>query len=260
MVMPTFKKLLLIFTFAFETRFNTIFPLMSRFQKLAFLLLAAGSGRRMKGTVRDKILHSYKGASPLKLLGHTLCQLAQKPDIVIVYKDLRQQKALAAEWAEILPVRWVQGGEERRDSVWAALQSLPTDTEIVAIHDAARPLVKSEQIDILFEKAGYHGAAVLAHRVKDSIKKVSPRNTIEEPVHLESLPREALWAMETPQVFAFREIFQAYRQSIANNQPITDDLGAWEATGKTCFLLENPYPNPKITTPSDIAWLEILTK
>ncbi|MCC5790777.1 MAG: 2-C-methyl-D-erythritol 4-phosphate cytidylyltransferase [Opitutales bacterium] len=224
--------------------------------KRAFILLAAGSSRRMEDVVRDKILHRYEGLSPLQLLGKTIGQLRQTPEIVIVYRDSSQKEALAKAWGQTLPVLWVQGGRERRDSVWAALQALPSSTSLVAIHDGARPLVRPEQIDELYERTAEHGAAALAHQVRDSLKMVSGDPLSGTATPLKSLPREGLWAMETPQVFDFPEITKAYAGAICRKLPLTDDLGAWETTGKPCYLLPNRHPNPKITTPADSEWLE----
>ncbi|MCH8475223.1 MAG: 2-C-methyl-D-erythritol 4-phosphate cytidylyltransferase [Opitutales bacterium] len=228
---------------------------MTTYKKRAFILLAAGSGRRMEGAVRDKILHCYEGFSPLQLLRKTLGQLRQTPEMVIVYRDAPQKEALAKAWGQDLPVLWVQGGRERRDSVWAALQALPSQTRLVAIHDGARPLVRPEQIEELYEKAQNHGAAALAHPVRDSIKQVAEDPSSGAATNLQSLPRENLWAMETPQVFTFPQIATAYAKAIARKLPLTDDLGAWELTGKPCHLLANPHPNPKITTVADAEWL-----
>ncbi len=183
---------------------------------------------------------------------------------VVVYRDQRQMMDLSA-YAPT-PSVLVRGGRERGDSVMAALAALPDDIEYVFIHDCARPLVSAEQIVALHKIVRRTGAVVLAHRVTDTVKQVSGRNPgrgtrdAEAGQKLRTLDRSRLWAMETPQVFERSLITRAYERAQARGLTPTDDAAAVELLNRKIALLENPTPNPKLTTPGDLRYLEFLLK
>lgn len=218
--------------------------------RTAAILLAAGSGQRMNGTVEDKTLAPL-GGRPLFL--HSAIAFAESgvaDFYVIVYRDQKQMLELSA-YAPT-PAVFVPGGAERQDSVAAALAALPPDIGKVFIHDCARPFVRVEQLIALHKIVLREDAVVLAHRVTDSIKEH------RKDGHLKSLDRDKLWAMETPQVFARNIIVAAYEKVAKKKLRITDDAAAVELLKHPVALLENPYPNPKLTTPADLPWLEFL--
>jgi 2-C-methyl-D-erythritol 4-phosphate cytidylyltransferase len=158
------------------------------------------------------------------------------------------------------PSALVHGGRERQDSVMNALSALPDDIEHVFIHDCARPLIRPEQLVALYKIVRRENAVVLAHRVTDTIKEhlvVSSKSTPDDS-RLRTLDRTRLWAMETPQVFARELIVRAYARVAERDLQITDDAAAVELIHHPIALLENPYPNPKLTTPADLAYLEFL--
>lgn len=222
------------------------------------ILLAAGSGTRMGGSVEDKILACLAGVPVFARSVRACTAVAIVRDAVVVFRDAAQQRALQQLWLDYapaaMPVLWVQGGVERADSVRAALAALPSSTELVLIHDAARPLVDAEAVAAVATAAATHGAAVLAHRVTDTIKRV-PDSRPQQAQALEDLQRARLWAMETPQAFWRRWIEPAYS---ADAKPVTDDTAALTAAGHAVFLVENLKPNPKITLPTDLDWAEFL--
>ncbi len=146
----------------------------------------------------------------------------------------------------------VHGGRERQDSVAAALAALPADIEHVFIHDCARPLVRPEQLVALHKIVRREHAVVLAHRVTDTIKEH------RDDARLRTLDRSRLWAMETPQVFSRELVVRAYARVAAKGLAITDDAQAVELLGHPIALLENTSPNPKLTTPADLPYLEFL--
>src|SRR6185295_8514293 len=148
----------------------------------------------------------------------------------------------------------VRGGRERQDSVMQALTALPADIEHVFIHDCARPLIRAEQLVALHKIVRREHAVVLAHRVTDTIKEHHADG------HLRTLARDKLWATETPQVFARDLIVRAYERVAARRRHVTDDAQAVEQLGHPIALLENSYPNPKLTTPDDLGYLEFLLR
>jgi 2-C-methyl-D-erythritol 4-phosphate cytidylyltransferase len=146
----------------------------------------------------------------------------------------------------------VHGGRERQDSVRNALAALPGDIEYVFIHDCARPLIRAEQLVALHKIVRREQAVVLAHRVVDTIKEH------RDNARLRTLNRARLWAMETPQVFSRDLIVRGYARVAARKLHVTDDAQAVELLGHPIALLENAHPNPKLTTPADLDYLEFL--
>ncbi|MEY2879457.1 MAG: hypothetical protein RLZZ15_1837 [Verrucomicrobiota bacterium] len=220
--------------------------------RTAAILLAAGSGSRMAGAVADKVLAPLAGRP---VFAHSVAAFLQSAVVdfyVVVYRDPRQMMELSA--FAPTPSRLVRGGRERQDSVAAALAALPPDIAHVFIHDCARPLVRPEQLVALHKIVRRENAVVLAHRVTDTIKEHSPS------ARLRTLDRPRLWAMETPQVFSRELIDRAYARVAKKNLRITDDAQAVEHLAHPIALLENPHPNPKLTTPADLSYLEFLLR
>ena len=226
--------------------------------RVAAILLAAGRGARMQDTVSDKILAPLAGR-PVFAYSAAAFQASGVTDFyAIVYRDTPQLRALMA-YAPT-PAIFVHGGQERQDSVTRALEALPDDIDYVFIHDCARPLVQAEQLSTLHKIVRRENAVVLAHRVTDTIKEhlaqiPSKGGTASR---LRTLDRSRLWAMETPQVFSRELITRAYARVAAKKLRVTDDVQAVELLGQPVALLENPHPNPKLTTPADFAYLEFL--
>jgi 2-C-methyl-D-erythritol 4-phosphate cytidylyltransferase len=226
--------------------------------RTAAILLAAGSGSRMNGTVTDKILAPLAGRPVFSYSASAFMQSAIADLYVIVYRDQRQMMDLSA-YAPT-PSVLVHGGRERQDSVINALAALPADIAHVFIHDCARPLIRPEQLVALHKIVRREHAVVLAHRVIDTIKEHTVRTAPggAEIVRLRTIDRSRLWAMETPQVFARDLISEAYARVRARELRITDDAQAVEVLGHPVALLENSLPNPKLTTPADLRYLEFL--
>jgi 2-C-methyl-D-erythritol 4-phosphate cytidylyltransferase len=226
--------------------------------RTAAILLAAGTGTRMQGAVADKVLAPL-GGRPVFAHSVVAFMTSGIADFyVVVYRDQRQMTELAA-YAPT-PSALVRGGRDRQDSVMNALSSLPDDIAYVFIHDCARPLIRPEQLVALHKIVRREDAVVLAHRVTDTIKehRVVTSKFAADDSRLRTLDRSRLWAMETPQVFARDLIAQAYTRVAERDLRITDDAAAVELLHHPVALLENPYPNPKLTTPSDLAYLEFL--
>lgn len=218
--------------------------------RTAAILLAAGSGQRMQGIVEDKVLAPLAGKPVFAHSATAFVTSGIADYYVVVYRDARQMNELAA-YAPT-PSVLVKGGRERQDSVMSALSALPDDIAHVFIHDCARPLVHPEQLVALHKIVRQEGAVVLAHRVTDTIKEH------RDDARLRTLNRSRLWAMETPQVFDRDLIVKAYSRVATLQRSITDDAAAVELLNHPVALLENPHPNPKLTTPSDLAYLEFL--
>ena len=206
----------------------------------AAIIVASGSSRRMGF---DKLAALIDG-NPI--LWHSVRAFSSNSSITQVVVVTPPERF---EWLSDLgeKLHRVDGGKERSDSVNAGLAALNSDITHVAIHDGARPLVSPQSITATFEAAQKTGAAALARRVTETLKRSSPKG-----VTIESVSREDLWIMETPQIFSRVLIKQAYQQVVSGDAQITDEVSALQLLGQGTTLVENTYPNPKITVQADL--------
>ena len=236
----------------------------SQSPKNTAILLAGGSGSRMRGTVKDQVLEPLLGLPVLMHSFKAFLESGQISQVVFVCRDNAQQKAIRkalkehfANVSKHISITFTDGGAERQDSVLNGLSQVSDPNGLAFIHDGARPLVGAENIVLLSAAAQKDGASVLASKVVDTIKRV-PASKKTENVKLDDLDRSRLWAMQTPQVFKASEILSAYKFVKKNKLKITDDVAAYTAYGKKVSIVENLNPNPKITVPQDIAYIEFL--
>lgn len=216
----------------------------------------------MRGHVDDKVLTPLAGKPTII---HSLDAFRESgiiEMIVFTYRDEQQRESLEQALSEAntsgLSFLWAKGGKERQDSVFNALLELSLLVEYVFIHDCARPLVRPEILHELHQAVMEDKAAVLAHRVADTIKKASGTKRTRCKRMLKDVPRASLWAMETPQVFERELITDAYRRLRFDGISVTDDTAAVARENHGVTLIENPYPNPKLTVPADLRYLEFL--
>jgi 2-C-methyl-D-erythritol 4-phosphate cytidylyltransferase len=215
----------------------------------------------MGAAIEDKILALLGGKPVLWHSVEAFQQSACVRQICIVYRDSAQlerlKTALTSPSRPDLSILWTRGGNTRQESVANGLNALPRGSGFTFIHDAARPLVTPADLSKLAAVAERDGAACLAHRLIDTIKRVEAPEKICR-VALEDLERNRLWAMETPQVFRTEVIRKAYRQVMARKLNVTDDAAAAATIGIPLTLVPNEKPNPKITTEADLSYLEWL--
>jgi 2-C-methyl-D-erythritol 4-phosphate cytidylyltransferase len=153
-------------------------------------------------------------------------------------------------------IELVDGGAERFDSVANALARIPESVDLVAVHDAVRPLGTTPLIDAVFAAAAKHGAAMLAVPVADTLKRVEPdTNRITETV-----PRAGLWQAQTPQVFRRDWLAEAYAKRGEFREAITDDAQLVEALGHAVVVVPGSPTNFKITTKDDLDLAELIVK
>jgi 2-C-methyl-D-erythritol 4-phosphate cytidylyltransferase len=213
---------------------------------LTAIIVAAGSSQRMGF---DKLL-ALLGDKPV--LAHTLDAFERTScvrDVILVTRAERveemQELVRQNECAKTLYV--IAGGVHRQDSVRAGLERLSAETSYVAVHDAARPLVRPEQIEQVFALARQHGAAALAEPITDTIKRVDADLLVTGGVS-----RDGLYAMQTPQIFSRDLILSAYAGVAAQGLSITDEVSAVEQLGAKVLLVPNDDFNVKITYPRDL--------
>jgi 2-C-methyl-D-erythritol 4-phosphate cytidylyltransferase len=196
---------------------------------------------------RDKIFFPL-GGYPLLAYAVTPFQESRLiRDIVLVLNrnNLKKGQELADKqcWSKVAEI--CLGGERRQDSVTQGLRRLK-DCEWVFIHDGARPFVDQEMIHRGLEAAQETGAAIAAVPVKETVK-VAQAGVVQE-----TLPRQNLWVVQTPQVFRFDIITSAYEQASKEVTEATDDAMLVERSGYKVKLYAGSYDNIKITTPQDL--------
>jgi len=230
----------------------------------AAILLAGGGGSRMRGAVKDKVLEQLCGLPVLLHSFKAFIESGLVGEIIFVCRDDSQKRAVKAGLKKHFPniekrfsVKFSKGGAERQDSVLNGLAEVSDISQLAFIHDGARPLVGAENVALLAAAALRDGAAVLAVRVTDTVKR-SSSPSVPVRAKLADLDRSHLWAMQTPQVFRAADIISAYAYVRKNKIKITDDVAAAQIAGIKVTVVENLYPNPKITVPEDIAFIEFL--
>ena len=206
------------------------------------VVVAAGSSRRMGF---DKLTAPLAGQPVLRLTLERLAACPAIEEIIVVCPESR--------WREIplaglpIPIRRVEGGAERQDSVAAGVRATQPDHRWVAVHDGARPLLHPEDLLRCLEAARQHRAASLARRVTDTVQRADG-----EDLALETIPREQLWLMQTPQILERALLLQALDSLQASGRQVTDEVSAVATLGVRARLVEALHPNPKITTPADL--------
>lgn len=164
-------------------------------------------------------------------------------------------EALIREFLPDLKITLVSGGRTRTESVYNALKALPPEIGIAAVHDAARPLIRHSVLLECAEAAMIHGGAIAARPQTDTMKEADGCGNI-----IRTVPREHLWNVQTPQVFRRDILEKACDQAIKSGLPFTDDAAVVEAFTKLKIrLVNNPYPNPKLTYPEDLVLIEKLS-
>lgn len=199
----------------------------------------------------DKLAARIGGVPVLRRTLEAFLAAESIASVVLVCPEERWQLLAGADFTK--PVTRVDGGADRQDSVAAGMAALGGEVRFVAVHDGARPLVSPEDIDRCVAAAADHGAASLARRVVETMKRSDAEGFCLAPVE-----RENLWCMETPQVFGRELLEAAYRNVRAAGLSVTDEVSAIQAAGGSVRFVESRHPNLKITTPADLALAEAL--
>ena len=211
--------------------------------KVGAVIAAAGLSRRMGGV--DKVLALLGGKPVLAwaIDAFQRCNLIDQIVVVVSKQNLERCRQLVAEqgWSKVTEV--CPGGKRRQDSVMAGLSRL-SHCDWVVIHDGARPLVTGDLIGHGIEAARETGVAVAAVPVTDTIKVAG-----EDRVVQQTPLRRNLWAVQTPQVFRFDIITEAYHRAKGE---VTDDASLVEQLGYKVKLYMGSYDNIKVTTPNDL--------
>jgi 2-C-methyl-D-erythritol 4-phosphate cytidylyltransferase len=220
------------------------------------IIVAAGKGTRMGPNV-DKLFLEIAGRPIVAYTWDRFATARCIDEIILVVREGLQPafEELAKTLSHKKPYRLVAGGAERQDSVWNGLQAVTPDTEFVAIHDGARPCTGEILIEATVESARENGAAVAAQPVTDTIKESAGGKIIDR-----TLDRSRLWAVQTPQAFHIEIIRHALSEVRSKGLHVTDDTAACELVGQPVQLVSSALPNPKVTHPEDLPYIELLLK
>ncbi|HTI58037.1 2-C-methyl-D-erythritol 4-phosphate cytidylyltransferase [Mucilaginibacter sp.] len=216
------------------------------------IIVAGGSGTRMRSSVPKQ----YLLLNGIPLLMHTINAFdacATKPGIILVlHPDSHDYwNQLCEEYNFTVPHQLVSGGETRFHSVRNGINMIEDDDAIVAIHDAVRPLVTCAIIDESYECAEKYGNAIVAVKSRDSVRQIRDNRS-------QSLNRDNIYLIQTPQTFQAAQLKNAYKQ--VYQESFTDDASVVEQTGVNINLIGGSHQNIKITFPEDIAIAEFLLK
>lgn len=217
------------------------------------IIVAGGAGTRMGADVPKQFL--LLNGRPLAM--HTIeafYHSAIQPQIVFVlHNDYHAHWInLCREYNFTIPHQLVGGGETRFHSVKNGLDVIQGDADaLVAVHDAARPLIRAHIIEHSYHNAAEHGNAITAVKSRDSVRQ--EKNGISV-----SLRRDEVYLVQTPQTFQYAQLKKAYLQPYSDK--FTDDASVVEQSGATIHIIEGSYKNIKITFPGDIAIAELLFK
>ena len=217
----------------------------------AAIVPAAGKSARMGG--EDKMFSQLCGVPVLARTLTALDQAVLVDEIVVAVQPekLEEVAALVSRAGIRKPIRVVEGGANRAESVLLAALEAREDTEYLAIHDGARPLILPEQVDEMIRLGQRTYAVAPALPVTDTVKVADLSGLV-----LSTPDRSTLFAVQTPQVFQASILKAALQSAIDAEAPITDDCSAVERLGKEVYLTPGWRENIKITTPEDLAIAE----
>ena len=218
-------------------------------RQLGAIVVAAGRSLRMDGT--DKVFTSVLG-QPVLLYSLITLQSSSRVDAIVLvlnFDNLERGKELVTSNSLDKVQRVCLGGQRRQDSVREGLRHLG-ECRWVLVHDGARPLLDHSMIDRGLAAVEETGAVVAALPVKDTVKV-----TNSEWLVTDTLPRESLWLVQTPQIFRRDLLEEAHRQI---DRPVTDDAQMVELTGHPVKVFLGSYDNIKVTTQEDLIVAEAI--
>ncbi|HUI07887.1 MAG TPA: 2-C-methyl-D-erythritol 4-phosphate cytidylyltransferase [Verrucomicrobiae bacterium] len=220
------------------------------------IVLAAGRSTRMGGGPNKQFIELL--GKPLIYYSLAAFERCCVVDAIVLVRrpDYAEQAGrIARDFGFKKVVAFADGGVERQNSVWNGLEECDGATEVVAVHDGARPLVTPALIESTVASARSFGTGVAATKVVDTIKEANADKTV-----IRTIDRTKLWAMQTPQTVRFDLLRKAYAKVLEKKLVVTDEAAAVELLGHRVDLVETPFLNLKITALSDLAIAEALLR
>ena len=225
--------------------------------KVVALIVAAGIGKRMN----TKISKPFIPIFGRPILAYTIEKFEQCTFIEKIFLIVNQEEKDLCLKEVILKYNFskvqnlIAGGETRQDSVYNGLKNLDADTDIVVIHDGARPLIEKSIIKESIEVAKEFSAAIVVIPLIDTVKRSNKDFFINE-----TLNRQEIWRAQTPQTFKYDVILSSYHQAYKDKFYSTDDAAIVEKYGHKVKMVIGSEENIKITTPFDIIIAENFLK
>jgi 2-C-methyl-D-erythritol 4-phosphate cytidylyltransferase len=217
--------------------------------KVHAIIVAAGKGNRMSGSVRKQ----YIALDGIPILEHTLnifdsCAKVNQIIVVVPDEDLDFCRKKILRPAKLQKdVSLIAGGSVRQDSVYNALKIIKPDEGIVIVHDGVRPFLRQKHLVACIKGAAELGACILGIPAFDTVKKVNPKGVI-----IQTHKRDTLWLAQTPQVFEVKLIKKAHEKARQEGFIGTDDASLVERLGAAVKIIPGSRSNIKITNPEDL--------
>lgn len=218
------------------------------------IIVCAGNSTRMGGINKILMPLGERLVIGVTMQAFENCESVSEIIIVARENDIPEIQTEAQKAGITKLKKCTIGGATRQESVINGIKCISKDTELIAVHDGARPLVKPEYIEKTIKDASVFGGATLGVPVKDTIKMV------EDGLITDTPPRKYLYITQTPQVFKRRLYFEGVDFALEHGLDFTDDCQLVEAIGGKVYMTIGDYTNIKITTPEDIQIAEILLK
>jgi len=209
---------------------------------LSIILLSGGKGKRIGGDTPKQYLPLC--GKPIAHYSFTTLIDANVADEIIVVCDPSYQSLFPG-------ATFAQPGKERQDSVYNGLQKVSSNSDLVLIHDIARPILREEELHAVIKQAKIHGAATLAMPLKFTIKEAD-----EDQMVVKTLDRSKLYEIQTPQVLKKDLLIEGFKKAHEENALVTDDVSLAELISHPVKLVMGSYDNIKITTPEDLTFAE----
>ena len=226
--------------------------------RVTAILPAAGLGTRM-GAETPKQFLSLDGVPVLLFTLRRLAACRAITDFIIATRAEEIDSLMSSISAEKFgrSVRVVRGGDTRQDSVANALAEVSTETDLILVHDAVRPLVTLNQIERVIAEAAACDAAILGIPAMDTVKEVK-RASLPTDVALitATIPRERVVLAQTPQVFRASVLLEAFAQARQDGVSASDEAGLVERLGRDVHVVVGSERNLKITRPGDMQLAE----
>ena len=226
-------------------------------KKISIIIAAAGNATRL-GLNKSKLFLELNGKPLIFYSLEKFLKLENLLEIIIVTNDLNKTNDLISTLKTNVKIKSVLGGELRQDSVYNGFLKIDPSTDLVLIHDVGRPFFNLEDVKSCINEASNSGAAILCTKVVDTIKE--GKSDKDKLLVNKTLDREILYQIQTPQIFNYKLLSNAYKSFKKESSVATDEARMVELSGKPVNLIIGSKKNIKITTPEDLEIAEGILK
>lgn len=226
-------------------------------KKISIIIAAAGNATRL-GLNKSKLFLELGGKPLIFYSLEKFLKLENLLEIIIVTNDVDKTNDLISTLKTDVKIKSVPGGELRQDSVYNGFLKIDPSSNLVLIHDVGRPFFNLEDVKACINEASISGAAILCTKVVDTIKE--GKSDKDKLLVNKTLDREILYQIQTPQIFNYELLLNAYKSFKKESCVATDEARMVELSGKPVNLIIGNKKNIKITTPEDLEIAEGILK